>query len=117
MDLQLLYSVLTGIVVLLLLIVRLRLPAFLSLLVAAILVGLLSGMEPSAILKSMEVGMGSTLGYVATVVGLGAIFGGILEKTQGAKTISQFLLHKAGLQNAPLALALAGFVIGIPVFF
>jgi len=117
MNLPLLGSVIAGIALLLLLIVRAKLPAFIALLTASIAVGLLAGMPADAILKSMEKGMGGTLGYVATIVGLGAIFGGILEKTNGAQAIAQRLLRLFGTERAPTAMALAGFVIAIPVFF
>lgn len=117
MNFYLLGSVAAGIALLLLLIVRAKIPAFIALLTASIAVGLLAGMPSDAILKSMEKGMGGTLGYVATIVGLGAIFGGILEKTNGAQAIAQFLLRLFGTERAPTAMAIAGFVIAIPVFF
>lgn len=114
---QLLVAVVIGIVLLLGLIVRAKWPAFIALLTAAVVVGLLAGMPATDILKSMEKGMGQTLGYVATIVGLGAIFGGILEKTQGSQVIAQALLRVFGLQKASSAMAVAGFIIAIPVFF
>ena len=117
MDPSLFLAVMAGIAVLLFMIVRLKIPAFLALLTASILVGLLAGMPSDAILKSLEKGMGGTLGYVATIVGLGAIFGGILEKSGGAQAISGFLLRLFGEKQAATAMALAGFVIAIPVFF
>jgi len=61
--------------------------------------------------------MGGTLGYVATVVGLGAIFGAILEHSGGARVIAEHLLSRFGIRKAPMALALTGFIIAIPVFF
>jgi Gnt-I system low-affinity gluconate transporter len=117
MDYQLLMAVLSGIGLLLLLIVRLQWPAFIALLLASITVGLMSGLPVERILKSVETGMGSTLGYVATIVGLGAIFGGILEKTQGSQVIAQRLIGLFGIQRASWAMAIAGYIIAIPVFF
>ena len=117
MDNQLLRAVLIGVGVLLFLILRLRIQAFISLLIASIVVGLIAGMEPSQIIISMQNGMGRTLGFVATVVGLGAMFGAILEHTGGAQSIAEFTLSKMGIKRAPLAMALSGFVIAIPVFF
>ena len=63
-----------GLALLLLLILRFRLPAFLSLLISTIAIGLLLGLKAEAIFQIIEKGMGGTLGYVATIVGLGAIF-------------------------------------------
>ena len=117
MKIQLLLSVLGGMTLLLLLIIRLRIPAFIALLIAAISTALMAGMETSVIIETVQKGMGSTLGFVATVVGLGSIFGGILEKTGGAEKIATSLLNFFGEKRAPFALMLTGFLVGIPVFF
>ena len=117
MNYQLLLAVIVGIGVLLFLILQLRIQAFISLLISSIIVGLIAGMPPESILFSMKKGMGDTLGFVATVVGLGAMFGAILENTGGAKSITNFMLAKMGVKRAPLAMAISGFVIAIPVFF
>lgn len=102
---------------LLFLILKLKIPAFISLLIASITAGLLSGLDPVAIIETIQKGMGNTLGFVATVVGLGAMFGAILEYSGGAQSIVDFLLKKSGEKRAPLAMMIAGFIIAIPVFF
>ena len=111
MDFQLLLAVLGGIIVLLTLILKLRIPAFIALLIASISAGLFAGMDPATIIDTVKKGMGGTLGFVATVVGLGAMFGAILEHTGGAQRITGFLLDKFGIKNSPLAMVLAGFLI------
>ncbi|GAA3605649.1 gluconate:H+ symporter [Flavivirga amylovorans] len=116
-DFTLLTSVLLGVVVLLVLILRFKIQAFIALLIASILVGVLSGMEPLAIIKTLQDGMANTLGFVAMVVGLGAIFGAILEHSGGAESLATFLLAKFGEKRAPWALMLTGFIVAIPVFF
>lgn len=116
-DPQLLLAVLVGIVVLLVLILALRVQAFLSLLIASMATGLVAGLDASEIIDTMQRGMGGTLGFVATVVGLGAMFGAILEHSGGAKSIAKSLLKIMGAKNSPLAMTLAGFIIAIPVFF
>ena len=84
MDYQLLLAVLSGIGLLLFLILYLKIPAFISLLIASIAAGLLAGLSGPEVIDTIKEGMGSTLGFVATVVGLGAMFGAILEKSGGA---------------------------------
>ncbi|MEO9964286.1 MAG: gluconate:H+ symporter [Reichenbachiella sp.] len=116
-DVQLLSAVLVGIAILLFLILYFKIQAFLALLIASIAVGLMSGMEPVSIMDSMKNGMGNTLGFVATVVGLGAIFGTILEHSGAAGSLATVLLSKMGEKRAPWAMTLTGFVIAIPVFF
>ncbi|MFT6334147.1 MAG: Gnt-I system low-affinity gluconate transporter [Saprospiraceae bacterium] len=110
-------SVLAGIIILLILILVLRLPAFISLLISSILTGLFAGLDAATIIDTVQKGMGSTLGFVAVVVGLGAMFGAILEKSKGAEAIAQWLTKTMGIKNAPTAMLLTGFVVAIPVFF
>ena len=116
-DFTLIIAVLIGIAVLLFLILKLRIQAFIALLIASILVGVIAGMEPKAIIDTMQQGMGDTLGFVAMVVGLGAIFGSILEHSGGAEALAKHLLSKFGEKRASWALMLTGFFVAIPVFF
>ncbi len=116
-EYNLLFAVLIGVAVLLFLILKLKLHAFISLLISSILVGVLAGLEPKIIMDTVKDGMANTLGFVATVIGLGAMFGAILEHSGGAKVIASFLLKKLGVKKAPAAMAIAGFIIAIPVFF
>lgn len=117
MEPKLLLAIFIGIAVLLFLILRLRMHAFIALLLSAILVGCVAGMPAADLLDAVKEGMGGTLGFVATVVGLGAIFGGLLEHAGGAQVITQRLLGRLGEKNAPTAMLLSGFLIAIPVFF
>ena len=117
MDYQLLFAVFAGIALLLVLILRFKLQAFLALLIVCITVGVLSGMQPEAILNSITSGVGGTLGFVATVVGLGSLFGAVLEHSGGAQQLANVLLSKFGIKRAPWSIMLAGFFIAIPVFF
>lgn len=117
MDIQLLIAVFAGIVILLFLILKLKIQAFLALLIVCIIVGLLAGMPATYILETMKDGMGSTLGFVATVVGLGALFGGILEQSGGAQRLASYMLAKTGEKKAPWAMMITGFAVAIPVFF
>jgi Gnt-I system low-affinity gluconate transporter len=117
MELQLLFAVFAGIALLLFLILKLKIQAFLSLLIVCIAVGILAGMPATEILETMKDGMGSTLGFVATVVGLGALFGGVLEQSGGAQRLASFLLKKTGDKKAPWAMMVTGFAVAIPVFF
>jgi H+/gluconate symporter-like permease len=61
--------------------------------------------------------MANTLGVIAVLVGLGAMFGQMLENSGGADALARFLVAKFGEKNAPWSLALTGFVVAIPVFF
>jgi Gnt-I system high-affinity gluconate transporter len=90
---------------------------FLSLLLVAILAGLLLGMEPAVLLKSIEKGVGSTLAGLVWIIFLGAGLGKILEVSGAAEQISATLIRKFGTQNVQWAVLLTGFMIGIPLYY
>ena len=117
MDYQLLAAVLISIALLLLLILRFKIQAFLALLIASMAAGILAGMPPTIIIDSMKKGMGDTLGFVATVVGLGALFGALLERSGGARSLADYMLEKMSLERAPCAMVGTGLMVSIPVFF
>lgn len=108
--------VVAGVALLLLMVLKFKLSAFVALLITSIVVGVMAGMPLQKISQSIQEGMGSTLGFVATIVGLGAIFGQMLESSGGAKSLANYLLKKFGTNKATWALTLSGFIIGIPVF-
>jgi Gnt-I system low-affinity gluconate transporter len=108
--------VIAAVTLLLLMVLKFKLSAFVSLLITSIMVGIMAGMPLQKISASIQEGMGSTLGFVATVVGLGAIFGQMLESSGGAKSLADYLIKKFGTKKASWALTLTGFVIGVPVF-
>ena len=116
-NVQLTIAALAGIALLLVLVIRYKVNAFISLLIASIVVGIGAGMPASTVLESMQQGMGGTLGFVATVVGLGAIFGQILEHSGGATAVAKTMLHRFGKENASWAMMFTGFFVAIPVFF
>ena len=111
-----LFMVISAVALLLLMVLKLKINAFISLLITAIYVGILAGMPLNEITKSIQDGMGSTLGFVATVVGLGAIFGQILESSGGAEALAHSLIRKFGQRKAPWAMVITGFIVAIPVF-
>lgn len=90
---------------------------FLSLLLVAIFTGLALGMPPVEVLKSVEKGIGSTMGSVALIICLGAIMGKILETSGAATRISSVLIEQFGLKNIQWAVMFSGFMIGIPLFY
>ena len=116
-DLSLIAMVSGGIALLLLLVIRFRLHAFPALILVSLLIGLAALMPPAAVIRSIEVGMGETLDFVAVVVGLGAMFGRLLEASGGAESLARGLIRAFGESKAQWALAATGFIVSIPVFF
>ena len=116
-QVHLLLIALIAIFLLFFLIIRTKLHAFVALLLVSLLLGAASGMPLDQVIQSIEQGMGTTLGYVAIIVGLGAMFGQILEMSGGAERLAQTFISVMGERRAPLALGFAGLIIAIPVFF
>ncbi len=106
-----------GVTLLLFLVLKARINAFISLLLTAIFVGILAGMPLKEVTTAIQKGMGETLGFIAVVVGLGAIFGQILESSGGAHALANHLLKKFGQGKASWAMMFTGFIVAIPVFF
>lgn len=114
---SLIFIVIAGISLLLFLIIRSKLHAFVALLLVSLLVGVAAGMPLKSVIESIQNGMGGTLGFVAVVVGLGAMFGQMLEASGGAERLAQTLMKKFGEDKAQWALGITGFLVAIPVFF
>lgn len=112
----LIFIVLSAVALLLFLVLKLKISAFISLLITAIYVGIVSGMPLKGITQAIQNGMAGTLGFVATVVGLGAIFGQMLESSGGAESLAHYLIKKFGTDKASWAMVLTGFIVAIPVF-
>src|SRR5690625_4432491 len=113
----LIIATIIGIALLLFLIMKIKLHAFVSLLIASLFIGVASGMSPLDIIDSIESGMGGTLGFIAVVVGLGAMFGELLRASGGAERLASTLIDKFGEKKAQWALGLTGFIISIPIYY
>lgn len=74
-------------------------------------------MEPGALLKSIEAGVGSTLGGLALIICLGAVLGKILEESGAAEKIAVTLIQSFGEKNIQWAVLVTGFLIGIPLYY
>lgn len=96
---------------------RLKWHPFLSLLIAAIGYGALSGtMTLQDVVKSINTGFGNTVGFIGIVIIAGSIIGTFLEKSGGAQTLASGTLKIVGKNNVPLALSIIGYIVSIPVF-
>ncbi len=106
-----------GVILLLILILKFRVHAVLALLTVSLGVGLVSDLAPPEVIRSVTDGMGGTLGFIAVVVGVGAMFAAILETGGGVEAIARGLLKGFGEKRSGMALGFIGLVISIPVFF
>ena len=117
MATRLILAAVLGLAVILLLIIRFKIPAMIAILVGAVLIGLGAGMSFEQIIDSVNDGVGNTLKGIALLVGLGSMFGAILEISGGAQSLAVTLVRRFGDRKAAWALAVTGLVIAMPVFF
>ncbi len=114
---RLVISAIVGILLLLLLIIKFKVHPVLSLLVSALFIGLGAGMSVPLLTETVEAGAGNTLQGIVLLIGLGSMFGGILEVSGGAKCVAQTLVNRFGEKKAGIALGITGLTVGTTVFF
>ncbi|MDZ4288405.1 MAG: gluconate:H+ symporter, partial [Prosthecobacter sp.] len=106
-----------SVAVLILLIAWVRMNAFLALLLAALVMGLGSGMKPELAITAFQDGMGATLGTIAGVLGLGTILGGLLAASGGAEVLAQALIRLFGPKRVHWCLMVLALAVGITSWF
>ncbi|WP_029089333.1 gluconate:H+ symporter [Brevibacterium album] len=113
----LILTALLAVVLLLVMVIWVKLPAFIALLIVSLLTALLAGVGPAEVIPLIMEGLGGTLGNVALLVGLGAMLGAIVEKTGGAEVLAQAFTRVLGPARVAPALVTASCIIAIPIFF
>ncbi|WP_348623961.1 GntP family permease [Paenibacillus peoriae] len=106
-----------GILALLVLIMGFKLNTFISLIIVSFGVALALGMPLEEIVKTIEAGLGGTLGHLALIFGLGAMLGKLIADSGGAQRIAMTLVDKFGEKNIQWAVVAASFIIGVALFF
>ncbi|MCF4005762.1 GntP family transporter [Corynebacterium uropygiale] len=106
-----------AIVVLLLLVMWLKVPAFVALIIVALLTGLATGIPVGDLMSVLTEGAGKTMSSVLMVVGLGAVLGRIIELSGGADAVARRFTRLMGPRRVIAGVTTASFVLGIPVFF
>lgn len=96
--------------------IKFRIHAFISLTAACFLIAFATGMPLSKIGASIETGMGGTLGFLAPILALGAIIGKMMEISGGAEKLSRTLINFMGQSKAAWAMMIVAYICGIPVF-
>ena len=117
-DIRLLLTALFGVLLLVGLIVsRARLHPLIALLVSAIVVGFAAGLAPDALARAIADGAGHTLAEAGMVIALGAMLGKVLSDSGVTEAIANAITARASDRALPWAMALAAFIVGIPMFF
>ena len=106
-----------SIALLLLLIIRFQVHAFVALMLVSLLVAMVTGIPAGDIIPTLIAGMGGTLGSVAILVALGAMLGRMIEVSGGASALANRFTQLLGPRRVPAALTASALVLSIPVFF
>ena len=123
---RMLIGLLIGIIVLIFLVLKTKIQAFLALIICTVLVGVIGGMpllnitledgKVFGIMNSVTTGFGGTLGSIGIIIGFGVMMGQIFEATGAAKRMAYTFLRLFGKKREEEALALTGFIVSIPIF-
>lgn len=116
-DTALLVYALVAVVTLILLIARFKLHPFIALILVSLAMGVAAGMPLAAAVKAFQDGVGSTLGFIAVVVGLGTMLGKLMAESGAATRIATTLIGLFGERRVHWAIMVVAFIVGIPVFF
>ena len=113
---QMLIGLGIGIVALILMILKTKIHVFLALIVAAVIVGIVGGLEPSATINAITTGFGGTLGSIGIIIGFGVMMGKMLELSGAAEKMALTFLRLFGKGREEWALSITGFLVSIPIF-
>ena len=106
-----------AILLLILMVVYFKLDTFISFLIVSILLGIAVGMNIQQISSSVTKGIGNTLGPLVIILGFGAMLGKLVADSGAAQRITASLTKIFGTKNIQWGMALAGLIIGIPLFY
>ena len=112
-----LFIVFLALVSLIVLIAFFKVNPFLAFMVVSVAAGLSMGIPLGQVTGSVEKGMGDILGANVVIIVVGAMLGKLIAETGAAKQIASSIMNAIGLKNIHWALALIGFIIGIPLFY
>jgi len=113
---QMILGLIIGVAILILLVLKTKVHAFIALIIAASVTGIVGGMNPADVVNEITTGFGTTLGSIGIVIGFGVMMGRILEVSGAAERLAYTLIEKLGKHKEEWAMAAAGYVISIPIF-
>lgn len=96
--------------------IKVKLHPFFALTASAIAFGLLIGHNINDIMTAYAEGLGGTISGIGVVIAIGTVMGALMEKSGGAETMANAILHLTGKKHAALGLAITGYFVSIPVF-
>ena len=113
---QVIISLIAGIVAIVILTSKYHIHAFFALMIACFVTGLGVGMQPADIIAVSKEGFGSIMRSLGFIIVLGTALGVLLQHTNSTHVMANYILQKTGDKHAALALSITGFIVGLPVF-
>lgn len=113
---QMLIGLAIGILALILMILKTKIHVFLALIIAAVIVGIVGGLNPSDTITAITSGFGGTLGSIGIIIGFGVMMGKMLELSGAAEKMARTFLKLFGKGREEWALSITGFLVSIPIF-
>jgi len=106
-----------GIACLILLIVWCKLDSFISFIVVSVGLGLACGLDIHRTTDAIQKGIGNIMGSLVIILGFGAMLGKLIADSGAAQQITQSLVRTSGIRRIQWAMALSGFLVGLPMFY
>lgn len=106
-----------SIVAILFIIMKLKMNPALALVIGALIMGFSTDMDALELVSGINNGFGGMLGSIGFPIGFGIILGQLLSDSGGANIIADRLVRLFPASKAVYAVALAAFILSIPVFF
>lgn len=113
---QMILGLVIGIFLLITMIMKTKIHAFLALIIAAATTGLIGGMPADSVISSISSGFGSTLGSIGIIIGFGVMMGELFEASGAAERMAQTFIKILGKDREEWALGITGFIVSIPIY-
>ena len=109
-------GIIVGIVAMMLMIIKTRIPVALAMVIACLIMGMFAGMAPKELVVAITTGFGAVLGGIGLIIAFGVIMGACFEKSGAAVRMAKTFVGICGKGREDIALGLTGVLVAIPVF-
>ena len=113
---QMIVGLVIGIALLIFLVLKTRIHVFVSLLIAAVLTGVIGVMSPTDTIETISAGFGSTLASIGIIIGLGIMMGKVMEISGAAEKLAYTMIKFIGRKKEEWAIAISVYFVAIPIF-
>ncbi|ELK46311.1 gluconate:H+ symporter [Halobacillus sp. ACCC02827] len=113
---QIILGLVIGIALLVFLVMKTKIHAFIALIISASVIGLVAGMTPPNVANAITDGFGGTLGSIGIVIGFGVMLGRVMEVAGASERLAYSFVKMLGKRREDWAMALTGYVVSIPIF-